>query len=89
MKNLPEDSLKSRNPAGWDETKWNPSLRPLDPANGYPAGEAIRYECLACGDTLKSIPPHAAACKCRNVIVDVDAGRITVKDAAKFKVYLS
>lgn len=60
---------------------------PIDPVRGYPAGDSIIYECLSCGDTLQSIPSHAVACKCRNVIVDVDAGRVTVKDANKFRVY--
>jgi len=61
----------------------------VDPARGYPAGDAIRYECLVCGDTLLSIPAHAGACGCRNVIVDVDAGRVAVKDAAKFRAYVA
>ena len=60
----------------------------VDQVRGYPAGETIRYECLVCGDTLMSIPPHAVACKCRNIIVDVDSGRVTVKDATKFRAYV-
>lgn len=60
----------------------------FDPTKGFPAGEEIRYECLLCGDTLLSIPLHAVACKCRNVIVDVDAGRITVKDTNSFRAYV-
>mgnify|MGYP001302904743 CR=1 FL=1 len=59
----------------------------FNPSNGFPAGEAVRYECLSCGDTLSSIPQHAVACRCRNVIVDVDAGRVTVKDMNNFRVY--
>ncbi|MHB8255490.1 MAG: hypothetical protein ACYDEV_17835 [Acidiferrobacter sp.] len=59
----------------------------VDASNGYPAGEMIRYECLVCGDTLQSMPQHAIACKCRNVIVDVDAGRVAVKDSRKFIAY--
>jgi hypothetical protein len=59
----------------------------IDTAKGYPAGEAIRYECLICGVTLPSMPSHSVACKCRNVIIDVDAGRVAVKDLSKFKVY--
>lgn len=56
-------------------------------SNGFPAGERIRYECGICGETLLSIPQHAAACKCRNIIVDVDAGRVAVKDSSKMKAY--
>lgn len=59
----------------------------IDLTRGFPAGDAIRYECLSCGDVLLSTPPHAVACKCRNVIVDVDAGRVAVKDATKFRAF--
>jgi hypothetical protein len=60
----------------------------IDDSKGYPAGDAIRYECLACGDTLLSLPEHAVACKCRNLILDVEAGRFSVKDATKFRAYV-
>lgn len=59
----------------------------IDQSKGYPAGDTIRYECLTCGSVLLSIPVHAEACKCRNIIVDVDTGRITVKDITKFRAY--
>lgn len=59
----------------------------VDLAKGYPVGDTICYECLICGGTLPSMPQHSGACKCRNVIVDVDAGRVAVKDSSKFKVY--
>ncbi len=56
-------------------------------ATGFPAGSCIRYECGICGETLASMPEHAAACKCRNIIVDADAGRVAVKDSSKMKAY--
>lgn len=59
----------------------------VDFSKGYPAGTDIRYECAVCGDTLPSMPKHSVACKCRNVIVDVDAGRVAVKDSSKFRAY--
>lgn len=57
----------------------------VDLSKGYPVGADIEYECGVCGDTLASMPVHSVACKCRNVIVDVDAGRVAVKDSNKFK----
>lgn len=60
----------------------------FDFSKGYPAGTGIRYECGVCGSTLPSIPEHSVACKCRNVIVDVDAGRVAVKDNSKLKAYV-
>ena len=59
-----------------------------DFSKGYPAGENIRYECGVCGDTLPSKPEHSVACKCRNVIIDVDAGRVAVKDASQVRAYV-
>jgi len=61
----------------------------LNSLAGYRAGEAICYECIICGGTLKSMPEHSVACKCRNIIIDVDAGRIAVKDSSKFRAYTS
>jgi len=55
--------------------------------NGYPAGESIFYECLICETILPSLPSHAVACKCRNVIVDTDAGRIAVKSSENMRIF--
>lgn len=54
---------------------------------GYPAGSDIFYECKTCGDVIPSRPENAAACSCRNVIVDADAGRVSVKNKGKFRAY--
>lgn len=59
----------------------------LDVRGGYPAGADIFYECGICGESVLSMPPDAEACSCRNIIVDADAGRVSVKDAGRFKVY--
>ena len=59
----------------------------FNPSVGFPAGEKLRYECGICGDTVLSMPINAAACKCYNIIVDADAGRISVKDESKIKAY--
>jgi hypothetical protein len=59
----------------------------FDPAQGYPAGRRLRYECLICGVTLPSIPEHTDSCRCENIVVDVDGGRITVKVPAQMKLY--
>ena len=59
-----------------------------DFSKGYPAGDDISYECDVCGDTLPSKPMHSVACKCRNMIIDVDAGRVAVKDTSQVRVYV-
>ena len=60
---------------------------PDDFSMGYPAGEAIWYECLVCGSVVPSMPKNAAACKCRNIIVDADAGRVSVRDLSRMRAY--
>jgi hypothetical protein len=59
----------------------------FDSATGYPAGPAIRYRCALCGDVLPSLPERPTACSCRNVTLDVDAGRLSVKDHAAFEAF--
>ena len=56
----------------------------FDPKQGYPAGSKIEYKCLRCGDTLPSVPSIPVQCSCRNVRIDVDAGRVSVDDHEKF-----
>lgn len=56
-------------------------------SSGYPAGEAIFYECTLFGKVLQSMPAHSMACTCRNIVVDSDSGRVSVKEKDKFKVF--
>ena len=58
----------------------------FDESQGYPFGPEIQYECLDCGESLPSAPKHAVACKCRNVIIDADAGRVSVKRHDIFRI---
>ncbi len=51
----------------------------FEPGTGYPARKKLFYECGRCGDSLPSAPVRAMACTCRNIVVDADAGRISVK----------
>lgn len=59
----------------------------INPFGGYPTGPDIFNECGICGDSIPSQPENAVACSCRNIVVDADAGRVSVKDKGKFKVY--
>ena len=52
----------------------------LDLTNGYPVGENIKYRCNICEDEFFSLQKNAVACKCRNLIIDADSGRISVKN---------
>lgn len=54
---------------------------------GFPVAADIYYECRICGDTVPSRPENSAACSCRNIVVDADAGRISVKKKNKLLIY--
>ncbi len=62
------------------------SRRQFDQNESNPIGPGIYYECKVCGARLDSSAPHALACKCYNLILDIDAGRISAKDASKVQV---
>jgi hypothetical protein len=59
----------------------------LDPAAGYPAGGNLFYECERCGDILPSRPEDSTHCKCRNIMIDADYGRIKIQDHPKVKLF--
>ncbi|MCJ9429157.1 hypothetical protein [Kordiimonas marina] len=59
----------------------------FDPALGYPAAAHFFYECAACGDVLPSKPEGDLRCRCGNIAIDTGAGRVSVKDEAKFKCF--
>lgn len=59
----------------------------FDPAKGYPASKSIFYECGLCGDYISSQPDISVRCKCRNIVIDADAGRVSVKNEEQFKVF--
>jgi len=59
----------------------------FDPRKGYPAGPDLFYECGICGDVIPSMPDNAAACRCGNVLVDADSGRVSVREGEKLRIF--
>ena len=59
----------------------------LDVATGYPAGESMFYECLRCGDVVPSLPDDSMCCRCRNIMIDVDYGRIRIEDPGRARLF--
>ena len=59
----------------------------FNPALGYPGGPQYYYECLLCGDVVPSIPPKPANCRCCNIIVDIDAGRMNIRDHTNARLF--
>jgi len=59
----------------------------FDPQKGYPAGKDLYYECTKCGDVISSLPADSISCKCRNIHIDVDYGRVAIKDHRLAKLF--
>ena len=57
----------------------------LNPQKGYPFGKNLFYECMACADTLPSRAEKSIGCKCGNILIDVESGRITIRDHSLVK----
>lgn len=53
-----------------------------------PVGPDVWYLCTLCNSKVRSIPVHAESCACYNVIVDIDAGRFSLKNPSEFKVFV-
>lgn len=55
--------------------------------SGYPAGNNLFYECLRCGEIIKSLPDDSVMCSCGNITIDVDYGRISIKEDNLVKLF--
>jgi hypothetical protein len=61
--------------------------REFDPSTGYPADESLYYECLRCGDIIPSLPSDNTHCRCRNIMIDIDYGRLKLQDDTQVKMF--
>jgi len=59
----------------------------FDPNEGYPIGDDLFYECLHCGEVVPSSPSESTHCECRNIMIDIDYGRIKIQDHSLVKLY--
>jgi len=58
-----------------------------NPDDGYPAGENLYYECGKCDDVLPSLPEDSVFCSCGNIAIDVDYGRVSIKNHDAVKIF--
>lgn len=56
-----------------------------DWSKGYPREDVLFFECLECGTVLSSMPLDSVMCECQNIAIDVDAGRVSVRDHGKLR----
>src|ERR1700674_3821669 len=56
-----------------------------NPDEGYPAEVDLYFKCTDCQFMIKSLPhSHAeATCTCGNLSIDIDTGRLSVRDHNK------
>ena len=59
----------------------------LDPAKAHPVGRNLFYECTACGTAIPSVPSQSTRCKCNNIRIDIDYGRICIADYSKARLF--
>jgi hypothetical protein len=60
---------------------------PFSPNAGYPAGTDLFYECGRCGDVIPSMPADSTHCRCRNIMIDVDYGRVSIEDHNQVRLF--
>lgn len=60
---------------------------PFDPSTGFPAENDLYFECLQCGDVIPTLPDDNVHCKCRNIMIDVDYGRVAVREQDRVRLF--
>lgn len=61
----------------------------FDPKKGYPIGENLFYYCKTCDEVIPSQPADSMGCKCRNIFIDIDYARISVKRDSDIELFES
>ena len=88
--------LALRGLASWAEyrrtrkEKWKRERRTyqaFDRAKQYPASKNLFYECPVCGNAIPSLPKKSVSCKCGNILIDADSGRVEIRDRAKVRLF--
>lgn len=53
--------------------------------NKWPCKGGYFYECVICQSVIPAKPLHNIHCECRNTMIDIDQGRISVKTPEKVR----
>jgi hypothetical protein len=54
---------------------------------GFPTRYDWFYECSICGDVLPSLPVDNGGCSCGNIFIDIDSGRLAVREPDKIRLF--
>jgi hypothetical protein len=68
------------------ESRFKTVMRGLTDTSQAQRGKDIFYRCEICGGHISSQPKDNVACKCGNVVIDIDCMRLVVRDFDKFTV---
>jgi len=60
----------------------------FDPKRGWPSAEGLFYQCMRCGEVILSKPTTSVRCKCANIRIDVDAGRLAAEQEDAIKLFV-
>jgi hypothetical protein len=47
------------------------------------------YECRICGGAVPTMPTETVSCDCGNILIDVDACRVSIRDFDQTRVFYS
>jgi len=59
----------------------------FEPSSGYPGGCNLFYECTSCDTVIPSLPSESTECQCGNIAIDVEYGRIVIRDHLAMKLF--
>jgi len=57
------------------------------PNGSLPPGKDKFLECLLCGETVPVYPEHNTRCMCQNIRVDMEYGRVAIRDWNAIKLF--
>lgn len=60
----------------------------FNPKRGWPSAEGLFYQCMRCGEVIPSKPAVCTGCRCRNIFIDVDAGRLAAEHEDEIKLFV-
>jgi ribosomal protein S26 len=60
----------------------------FNPKRCWPSAEGLFYQCMRCGEVIPSKPAVCTGCRCRNIFIDVDAGRLAAEHEDAIKLFV-
>lgn len=68
------------------ESEYSVEVVDIDLSKGCPVAKDIYYACKKCGSVVPSMPDDSMGCSCRNIFIDVDYARVSIKDESSVEV---